>query len=110
MNDESTHIMGPMTGIASTGRLNSPEQLLIVLPVSETTVDILEATSHLSRLVRRVEAGEQIVISRAGRPVARLVPVRSRTEPRRPGIWRGRVRFAPDFDRSGDDLLDAFET
>jgi prevent-host-death family protein len=78
--------------------------------VSDTTVNIHEAKTYLSRLVERVEAGDQIVIARAGRPVARLVPFQSRTEPRRPGIWRGAVRLVPDFDKTADDLLDAFET
>lgn len=78
--------------------------------MSETTVNMHEAKTHLSRLVERVEGGDEIVIARAGRPVARLVPFRSRTKPRAPGLWRGRVRLAPDFDRTPDDLLDSFET
>lgn len=78
--------------------------------MNETTVNIHEAKTHLSRLVERVEAGDQVVIARAGRPVARLIPFRARTKPRTPGIWRGQVRLAPDFDRTPDDLLDAFET
>ena len=77
--------------------------------MSDTTVNIHEAKTHLSRLVERIEAGEEIVIARAGRPVARLVPYRARTRPRTPGAWRGLVRLAPDFDRTDDDLLDAFE-
>jgi prevent-host-death family protein len=72
-------------------------------------VNIHEAKTHLSRLVERVEAGEEVVIARAGRPVARLVRYRARTEPRRPGAWRGRVHLAPDFDLTDDELLDAFE-
>jgi prevent-host-death family protein len=62
------------------------------------SVNIHEAKTHLSRLVERVEAGEEITLARAGRPVARLVPYRARLEPRRPGIWKGRVRIGPDFD------------
>ena len=77
--------------------------------MSDTTVNIHEAKTHLSRLVERIEAGEEIVIARAGRPVARLVPYRARTRPRIPGAWRGLVHLAPDFDRTEDDLLDAFE-
>ena len=61
-------------------------------------VNIHEAKTHLSRLVERVEAGEEIVIARGGRPVARLVPLRTRTEPRPLGILRGRIRMAPDWD------------
>jgi prevent-host-death family protein len=72
-------------------------------------VNIHEAKTHLSRLIERVEAGEEVVIARAGRPVARLIPFRTRTEPRQPGLWRGRVRLAADFDAPDDELLDAFE-
>jgi prevent-host-death family protein len=73
------------------------------------TVNIHEAKTHLSRLVERVESGEEIVVARAGRPVARLVPYRSRTRPRRPGLWRDRVRLAADFDAPDPRILDAFE-
>jgi prevent-host-death family protein len=77
--------------------------------MGDTTVNIHEAKTHLSRLVERIEAGEEIVIARAGRPVARLVPYRARTRERTPGAWRGLVHLAPDFDRTDDDLVDAFE-
>ena len=73
-------------------------------------VNIHEAKTHLSRLVERVEAGEEILIARGGRPVARLVPVGRRTRPRELGIWKGEVWVAPDFDESMDDLVDAFES
>ena len=72
-------------------------------------VNIHEAKTHLSRLVERAEAGEEILIARAGRPVARLVPLQTRTEARRPGRWRGRVRISSDFDQTDAWLLDAFE-
>lgn len=55
-----------------------------------------EAKSTLSRLVEEAEAGEEILIARAGKPVVRLVPVRQRK--RRLGRWKGRVRMSPDFD------------
>ena len=74
--------------------------------MADQTVNIHEAKTHLSRLVERVEAGEEVVIARAGRPVARLVPYRARTSPRTPGQWRGLVSIAPDFDRT-DDWSDA---
>jgi prevent-host-death family protein len=77
--------------------------------MAEPTVNIHEAKTHLSRLVERVEAGEEIVIARAGRPVARLVPFRTRTKPRTPGLWRGRVWLAADFDAPDEDLLAVFE-
>jgi prevent-host-death family protein len=78
--------------------------------VAAEIVNIHEAKTHLSRLVERVEAGEEIVIARAGRPIARLVPYRARTKPRAPGLWRGQGWIADDFDAPIPELLDAFES
>lgn len=72
------------------------------------TVDVHEAKTHLSRLLEAVEAGEDVVIARAGEPIARLVPVAARTEPRAPGSWRGRVIIAADFYETPDELITAF--
>jgi prevent-host-death family protein len=72
-------------------------------------INVYEAKTHLSRLLDRVEAGEEIIIGRAGRPVAMLVPYRPSVPRRRPGAWRGKVRMAHDFDELPEDLLRAFE-
>ena len=73
-----------------------------------TEVGVHEAKTHLSRLLERVERGEEVVISRRGVPVARLVPVR--TEARRFGSDRGRFVVPEDFDAPlPEDVLDAFE-
>jgi prevent-host-death family protein len=64
----------------------------------DKAVNIHEAKTHLSRLIERVEAGEEITLARAGRPVARLVPYVRRGTPRTPGLWRGRIRLAQDWD------------
>lgn len=72
-------------------------------------VNMHEAKTHLSRLVERVEAGEEVVIGRAGRPVARLVPYREVASPRRPGALRGSIWLADDFDRTDAELIRAFE-
>ena len=61
-------------------------------------VNMHEAKSSLSNLVERVLAGEDVVIARAGRPVARLVPFAAARPPRQPGALAGRVVMAPDFD------------
>ena len=53
-----------------------------------TTVNVHEAKTHLSRLLERVEAGEEIVIARNGKPIARLGPLAA-AEPRQPGLLRG---------------------
>ena len=74
------------------------------------TVNIHQAKTQLSRLIERVNAGEEIVIAKAGRPVARLVPAAASTAPRMPGLMKGRIRVNKDFDAPlADDLLDAFE-
>ena len=62
------------------------------------TVNIHAAKTHLSRLLNEVAAGEEIVIAKAGKPVARLVPFEPRREPRRPGLMKGKIRIADDFD------------
>ena len=75
-----------------------------------TIVNMHEAKTHLSRLVERVEGGEEIVIGRAGKPVAKLVPYTAE-RPKRTGYgaWKGRVRIADDFDDPlPPEILDAF--
>ena len=74
----------------------------------EKAVNVHEAKTHLSRLLERVEAGEEITLARAGRPVARLVPYRARLEPRKPGIWKGQVVIGPDFDAPLPEFDEAF--
>ncbi len=74
-----------------------------------SVVNVHEAKTHLSRLLERVAAGEEIVIAKAGRPVARLVPYDENDEPRRLGGWEGRVWIADDFDELPPDLLEEFE-
>ncbi len=72
------------------------------------TVNVHEAKTHLSKLLERVDRGEEVVICRAGEPVARLVPARMGA--RKLGGDKGRVRIAPDFDAPlPDDLQSEFE-
>jgi prevent-host-death family protein len=71
------------------------------------TYNVHEAKTHLSRLLDRVAEGEEIVIAKSGRPVAKLVRVN--LEPRKPGRLKGRIHIAPDFDESlPDEILTAF--
>ena len=58
--------------------------------------NIHEAKTHLSRLLDRVAQGEEVIIAKSGRPVAKLVRVTA--EPRRPGRLKGRIRIDPDFE------------
>lgn len=73
-------------------------------------VNIHEAKTHFSKLLQRVAAGEEVIISRAGRPVAKIVPVGNRA-PRKFGIDRGIFEVPDDFDAPlPADVLDTFES
>ena len=79
----------------------------------EKTVNIHEAKTNLSSLIAEVEAGEEVVIARAGKPVAKLVPIvgRQKRATRRniAGALKGKIRVGPDFDDPlPDDILAAF--
>lgn len=63
-----------------------------------TSVNVHEAKTHLSRLLARVAAGEEVVIAKAGKPLARLVPVSPTRARRLPGMDAGRGWIAKDFD------------
>ncbi len=60
-------------------------------------INIHAAKTHFSRLVARAAAGEEIIIARGGKPLARLVPLRARPKRRRSGLLKGRIRVAADF-------------
>lgn len=76
-----------------------------------TLVNVHEAKTHLSKLLRRVEAGEDIIIGRAGEPVARLTRLKPADAAPRPlGTWRGQVEIADDFDVLPDEVIDVFYT
>lgn len=76
--------------------------------MSMAEVNVHEAKTHLSKLLRRVAAGEEIVISRSGKPIARLVPIRPAPQ-RVLGVDRGIYSVPDDFDAPlPDDLVEAF--
>ena len=75
-----------------------------------TAVNIHEAKTHLSRLLARAATGEEIIIAKAGKPIARLEPVATAPSTRTPGSARGRIWVAPDFDAPlPEDSIRAFE-
>jgi prevent-host-death family protein len=72
-------------------------------------VNIGEAKAHLSELIDRAAAGEEIVIARAGRPVVRLSAYEEAALPTRiPGAWKGKVKLSRDFDELPDSIAAAF--
>ncbi len=72
------------------------------------STNIHQAKTHLSRLVERAAQGEEIIIAKAGKPMAKLVPYSTSTGPRQPGYWRGRVTIGDDFDKLPADIEAAF--
>jgi len=70
-------------------------------------VNVHEAKTHLSALLERVAAGEEIVIGKSGKPVAKLVPYDGASGARVPGGWEGRVRMAPDFEELPEEIAAA---
>ena len=73
------------------------------------TINLYQAKTHLSELVERAAGGEEIIIAKAGRPRARLVPIAEQEAPRIAGGWEGQVWIADDFDDPlPPDLLRAF--
>lgn len=76
--------------------------------VVERQVNVYEAKTHFSKLLEQVEAGDEIVIARHGKPVARLVPLQRSRPARVPGGWDGKVWMTPDFDEPDPELEELF--
>jgi prevent-host-death family protein len=70
-------------------------------------VNIHEAKTNFSKLVERAARGEQIIIGKAGKPVAKLVPYTEEFA-RKPGAWKGRVHISPGFDELPEEIAAAF--
>lgn len=78
--------------------------------MSAIVYNLYEAKTQLSRLVDRAASGEEIILSKAGKPLAKLVPFQPNAKPRLPGGWEGRVRISDDFDAPlPPEVLAAFE-
>jgi prevent-host-death family protein len=73
------------------------------------TINIYDAKTSLSQLVERASAGEEIIIAKAGRPMARLAPLRSTRTPNLIGALAGQIEIGPDFDAPlPEDIMAAF--
>jgi prevent-host-death family protein len=70
--------------------------------------NISEAKAHLSALIERVQAGEEIIIGKAGKPVAKLVRYERSEKNRQPGALKGKIYIADDFDELPADIAEAF--
>ena len=73
-------------------------------------VNIDEAKTNFSKLLDRVKKGEEVIIAKRGKPIARLVPIKERPLQRVPGSAKGEVIISPDFDAPlPDSILETFE-
>ena len=72
-----------------------------------TTIDIHEAKTHLSRLVDEVATGTEIIIAKAGRPMARLAPLSAPVRRKQLGLLKGKVKVPDDFNALLDDSTSA---
>jgi prevent-host-death family protein len=73
-------------------------------------VNIHEAKTSLSKLIARAAHGEEIIIGKAGKPVAKLTAFDLEAKPRVPGVWRGKIAIARDFDQLPSRILKLFNT
>ena len=70
--------------------------------------NIHDAKTQFSQLVARVRQGEEIIIGKAGKPVAKLIPFEQNIEERQPGVLRGKIKIADNFDELPAELAEAF--
>jgi prevent-host-death family protein len=68
--------------------------------VKSGKINIHQAKTHLSRLIEDVASGNEVLIAKGGRPMARLVPLGRDFTPRRPGLLKGKLKLSDDFERS----------
>ncbi len=76
---------------------------------SMVMIDVSEAAAQLPKLLDRVASGDEIVLLKAGTPLARLVPYGPPQRPRQPGRLAGKIWIAPDFDETPEEIIASFE-
>ena len=71
-------------------------------------INVDEAKSSFSKLIEKVEYGEEVIITRSGKPVAKLIPYQTSKAPRTGGQWKGKVKIAAEFDSLPKDIANTF--
>lgn len=71
-------------------------------------VNIFEAKTNLSKLLVKVTEGKEVIIAKAGKPIAKLVSYKEKTLPRKPGLWKGKVWISDDFDEEDPEINKLF--
>ena len=76
----------------------------------EIVVNVHEAKTHFSKVLRRVQSGQAVIIAKAGKPIARIVPLTEAAPSGRPfGAFKGWIDCAPDAFDASDEVADLFE-
>jgi prevent-host-death family protein len=84
-----------------------PDQIWSIIKVMVVR-NISQAKAELSALIEAVVNGDEVIIAKAGKPIARLVAFRGLATPRTPGSMAGEIWIAPDFDTLPDDVAESF--
>lgn len=72
------------------------------------TANIYQAKTNLSKLIEQVEAGKEIIIAKAGKPVAKLVSYKKKLQPRKPGLLKGKISVPDDFNEEDKEINKLF--
>ena len=72
------------------------------------TINIHQAKTNLSALIEKTRNGEEVVIAKAGKPVAKLVAYKEKLKPRKPGLWKGKVWMSKDFNNEDEEINKLF--
>ena len=73
-----------------------------------TIRNVSQAKAELSALLERVSKGEEVILAKAGKPIAKIVSYHGPCGPRQPGSMAGEIKIAPDFDSLPEDIAEAF--
>lgn len=86
----------------------SYDNLSLVNLVKMITKNIYEAKTELSKLIQKVSEGEEVIICKAGNPIASLTPYNKTNKKRSLGVWKGKVKVSEDFNDTSKEVIDSF--
>ena len=72
-------------------------------------VNIHNAKTHLSELIKLAANGEEVIICKSGKPTVKLIKYNTTTQKRQPGYWKGKVTIKEGFDKLPDDFMNFFK-
>lgn len=72
------------------------------------TTNIHQAKTNLSQLIEKTLKGEEVIIAKAGKPVAKIVAYKEKLKPRKPGLWKGKVWMSDDFNEEDEEINKLF--